>query len=156
MNATDVERWVTEFLDALGAQKACYEQMALLAEAQKRCLTDRASDSLVKVMEAKQGLADRLAGLEQRVAAVRQRWPEIKAGATDDQRLRVNRLVDDVGTILRRLLALEQESSEIATQIKDAAGADLRKLFEARRAQSAYGATGTTPKGDPRFLDRSQ
>lgn len=156
MNAADVERWVAEFLDALGAQKACYEQMALLAAAQKRCLTDRASDALVKVMERKQGLADRLTGLEQRVAAVRQRWPDIKAGATPDQRLRVNRLVDEVGAVLRQLLTLEQESSDIATQIKDAAGADLRRLFEARRAQSAYGATGVSPRGDPRFLDRSQ
>ena len=156
MNPAEIERWVGEFLEALGAQKNCYEQMVKLAEAQKKCLLDRATDSLAKVMELKQALADRLTGLEARVAAVRSRWPEIKVGATADHRTRVNALVDEVGPVLRRLLVLEQEASEIATQIKDAAGADLRRLWEARKAQSAYGSSTTTPRDDPRFLDRSQ
>lgn len=143
-----------ELLADLGRQRDLYRALMVLASRQEQALQGSDTGVLLEIVELKRRLLTAGEEVDRHLAPWRERWSELRDALSTADRARIESLVDEVGTVLKDLLALEDRCTKIAEQGVASTGEEIRKVVEARKVQSAY--KPAPPPADSRFIDRSE
>lgn len=154
MTQTELPGSPESLLVDLSRQRDLYRALFVLASRQKDVLVAGDTAALLTLVEQKRRLMLSCEECDRRVLPWRERWQECRGALPPDVRARMEVLVDEVGTALRELLALEDECTRLAQQSLTATGEEIRRVVEGRRVDAAYRPPPGTQ--DPRFLDRTE
>lgn len=138
---------------ALAEQRACYEEMLAIAEGQRETLLSGDPDALMDLVRRKQRVMERLERIDRRMEGARDRWAGERDAAATELRAEVDRRVDDVGTLLSRLIAAEEEGARMAGAMRDETLSRLKNHANKAKIRSAYGRKNT---GDARWFDSKE
>lgn len=130
---------------ALEQQVGCYRKLAKLAELQHVYVQQSQTEELLSVLQARQGVLDQVADLEQTIGPAKKRWLVYLGELATDERTSAESLMAETRRLLEEItaadrhdaLVLQQRKLNLGKQITQAAGA---KQLNRNYATAAYGA----------------
>jgi len=145
-----IER-VENLIKLLSQQRCLYRQLQELARKQTELVDGRDPEMLLKVLGARQRLIDQLATIDRELAPVRSSWPEISGELSQEQRLEVHHLIDEVQQILGEILSHDEKDCERLNHQKQEVAGEIRGAMAGKRVNQAYAPAVSA--GQSRFLD---
>ena len=136
--ALGIEERTDQLLALLEEQRDCYRQLKQLSENQRRLITDRNPEALLKVLADRQRLVDRLVALNASLAPFRREWADTHMQMPPERRQRVQRTLDDINTLLGSILVTDAEDSRMLTARRESIRQEMKEAAAGRMANSAY------------------
>lgn len=145
---------VNQLIERLTRQRDLYQQLKALSDQQGQLIADGQAEPLLAVLSQRQTLVDELTRLNAEVAPLRQRWTELARHIREDQRPRVNALLEEVETLLAAIIEQDDAHRQQLQGAKQRIAEQLERTNTAGRAMHAYRPAAAA--GAPaRFTDRS-
>lgn len=135
---TNVAENCERLVELLEEQRGCYEDLKRLAERQRRLITDEDPESLLKILGERQRLVDRLGELNKALQPYRQEWAGTYSQMQSDRRQHVQRLLDDINTLLGSILVTDAEDSRLLAASKEGTRNQIKEAASAKQANTAY------------------
>lgn len=134
----NIEERTDQLIALLEEQRGCYRQLKQLSEGQRRLITDQNPEALLKVLADRQRLVDRLGELNVSLAPFRREWASTYTQMQPDRRHRVQRVLDDINTLLGSILVTDAEDSRMLTSRREGIREEMKQAATGRMANSAY------------------
>ena len=148
----EVAQKVERFLADLTEVEQIYSRLIELTRNQSRILQSGLSDAVLRFAQSKSAEMSRLDEVEPRMQEGRGFWRAQKLTVSSADRARVEGAIARVESVLRELVELEEEEQRIIARRRHETAAQIRRVDNARRLQSAYGST--VPDGVTRLDHR--
>jgi len=137
------------FVHGLQRQKACYEQMGVLAARQRELIEKGKADALMELIGQKQKFVRELEDIEKELMPTKERWQTIRQTISPASRGRVEDEMGQVRAVLENLIALENEMEKTMVASRDHAQDRLKHIQKGSNVPDAY----RKPKQSGGFLD---
>lgn len=138
-------------VDALEQQRDLYRQLKDLSGRQATLIDTGQTEQLLEVLTQRQGLVERLGQLQDQAAQLRQDWPRLSQTLAQEQRDRVNRLVDEVESLLSAIIDQDEHDRQRLQRAKQRITSELGHVAQTGQAVRAYRAA--PGQATPRFTD---
>ncbi|MEX0655183.1 MAG: flagellar export chaperone FlgN [Phycisphaeraceae bacterium] len=136
----------------LTRQRDCYQQLKQLADRQATLIAEGETEQLLGVLAQRQQLVDELGRLSDDITPYRERWAQLSTSLGEDDRQRVNGLIEEVEALLEAIIAQDDRDRQQLQTAREQVGKQLKQTSHAGKAVSAY---RTAPTGaSARFTDR--
>lgn len=155
MNAANSGSHIAALVEGLAEQKRLYVDMEVLAARQKAILEADDHAALARLLAEKQAILAQVGAAETRIAEAKLRWKDLRERIDAERRAEVERLVEEVGAVLQRLMALEAEGHAMLQARRRRTAEELQTLWKTKRIPGAYGPAPKGP-GEPRFFDNNR
>ncbi len=146
-------------LDLLARQRDLYQELQGLSARQQSIIAQGQTEQLLLVLSERQVLVDRLTAINKDLAPLRGRMSELTDGASEDTRMRIRGLVDEVQQLLASIIDRDEQDRRHLEASKASVGQELSRVNTAPAAINAYKsnafrkAAGPALVGAARFTD---
>jgi len=135
-----------EALELLRHHVAALGRLEGLAHRQRDLIERGDTRGLLALLTRRQEVTDELAGMVKRLEGVRRDWPQLRAGLPPDEADAAQRLVDEVGSRMRRVIESDTEDARTLDIRKQQSRQGVSEMVCAQGALSAYGGTEASPR----------
>ncbi len=134
---------------ALEEQVECYRRLAKLAATQHEHVQFGQTEALLSVLQLRQDVLDRIAGLEQVLTPAKRQWREYLATLQPMPRARAEILLGETRSLLEQITAADRNDAIVLQQRKLELGKQISQTSVAKQvnrsyAAAAYGARNPT------------
>lgn len=133
----------------LEQQRDCYGELKRLAQRQRQLITEQDPEALLKILAERQRLVDRLAELNKSLIPFRQEWANTYSQMLDDRRQYVQKVLDEINTLLGSILISDAEDSRLLATSKESVRAQMSTTAVGRMASHAYATHAYSSAGIP-------
>lgn len=145
VNRSDSE--AATFLSLLEGQAAIYDRLSGLVTRQRALIAAEDPSRLLAVLGERQSVTRELSASAERLGAIQERWEELRARMTDDQRSRARDFLRRIEERLREITAADGEDARRLAVRKQRVAETLRSLAPRGAMLSAYGAPRASSTG---------
>src|SRR5437588_7060538 len=96
---------------ALQEQVGCYQRLAKLAELQHEHVQQNQTESLLELLNVRQGALDQVARLEEQIAPAKRQWGEYVAGLDATTRARAEALLAETRRLLEQITTADRHDA---------------------------------------------
>jgi hypothetical protein len=125
-------------LGLLTRQRDLYCQLHGLAERQRELIGADDADGLLRLLSQRGRLVECLKRLNEELAPLRERGPEIVGAMSEAARVRARGLVMEANELVQRILKQDEQDTVVLSGRKDAVARELAQTALGRKAQVAY------------------
>jgi hypothetical protein len=147
-----IEKKVAQFQQKLRAQAELYLTMLGLAKKQTREISYESIDAFVLLLEEKKKIIEEIREIELATVPLRQFWETHKDEVSEQTRVELRSVVNEIREILQELLEIESQSQRKLGITKDMVEKDLRQVSLAPKAMRSYKRHRDSR---PRFMDEN-
>lgn len=119
-------------------QRDYYERLRELSRQQRALISSDRPELLLGILSERQTLVSALARLNQDLAPYRRNWDAHYAALAPAEKSEVSELLQQINTLLRGILATDQQDSALLAARKHGTAQELDRLSGAKAATSAY------------------
>lgn len=131
-------------LALLERQRDLYRRLKDLAARQRQVVTAQEPERLLEVLAERQKHVEALAGVNEELRPIRDRWPLIHAKMTPGQQERATALLQDVQTTLVGILEGDEQDARLLSARMSTIRQEALGLAACSRAHAAYGEVANT------------
>lgn len=125
---------------ALEQQVGCYRLLAKLSEQQHEHVQNDRTDALLEVLQQRQSVLERIAGLERLIAPVKREWSEFALRLEESERARAEDLLGQARLLLEQITQADQQDALVLQQRKLSLGRQLTQASAAVKVNRSYAA----------------
>lgn len=133
---TDADRLVT----LLAEQRDLYRTLQTLSDRQRTLISGDRPELLLNILRERQDVVASLARLNEALGPFRRQWNAAYASLPESRRVEVSSLMNEISSLLRRILQTDQEDGALLAVRKSATGSQIAELTGVRAAGVAYAA----------------
>ena len=145
---------VAALLDRLTQQRDLYEQLKLLSAQQTKLIAEARTEQLLGVLSERQRLVDRIGTLSQEIAPYRQHWPQLSKQIDEQDRQRVNGLIEQVETLLQSIVEQDDQDRARLLEARQKVAGEMEQVRQGSRALNAYKSAPSATGMAARFTDQ--
>lgn len=138
------------FAQELGKQRDKYRALLDITRQQQGVIDSGNVDALLQLAERKRGVLDEIEAIDRGIIQWKREWRVIKKTLSTDEVTRVERVVDEITTLLQELIRLEDASRQ-ASQKKQSE--TQQKMKDVKRKQQAFDAYKPQSEQGGSYLD---
>ncbi len=148
----DPARWGARLVRVVEEQLELCKQLEGLSERQTELVATDDTDALLEILSSRHVLLERIGVLGQEIEPFRAKWEELRSELHEPDRVRLERGIDAISTIVERIQQQDERDREVLTRRRSEVVTELGENVRARGAMRAYGRQDDT-RG-PMFQDR--
>jgi hypothetical protein len=123
---------------ALQQQVEGYRTLLRLGEAQRRHVQTGQTDSLLAVLQQRQGVIDRIMAAEQTVGPAKRDWAKVLSALPAEQRATATNLLAETRRMLEQITAADRDDVVLLQQQKLNLGRQINRTSAARAVNRNY------------------
>ena len=131
---------VPTLIELLKRQQALYQQLQQMGEQQSALVAEGQTEPLIALLGRRQILIDQIAALNRSLEPYRADWDDLIAALGAEQRAAVTSLVNDVQSLLGRIMEQDDRDRAALQDAQSRIGGELKKVNRGHQAAAAYGA----------------
>lgn len=144
---------VETLVELLDQQHAIYRQLRDLSERQSQLVADGDAESLLTLLNQRQGLIDELLRINEQIDPFKQRWSELWAELDAEQRRRVRERMDAVQSLLDGIMQQDEQDRQALVAQRAQVGEQLGQVHRGAAVNRAYGQS-VGPSVQTRYTDQ--
>jgi len=134
-----------------------YRSLWGLSQRQRRLIETGDTAALMRVLNARQAILERLKGIQPAVERAVEEWQSAGSASPEPTRQRIRELLDETRELLKRVMAADTEDSQRLTLQRATVADKLDRQQQVEQAARAYNAASLGRRGDRLDLkDRSE
>ncbi len=130
-----------EAVELLRRHVAALDRLEELSNRQRDLIERGDTRGLLALLARRQEVTDELTGLAKKLEGVRREWPALRARLSADESAAAQKLVDEVGVRMKRLIAADAEDARMLDIRKQQSRQGVSSMVAAQGALSAYGGS---------------
>jgi len=143
--------WLASARRLLEQQRDLLERLDEQSRRQADLIAAKDSDALLSVLGERQCTLVHLDAVGERLEPFQKDWDALVGGLSAPERERLDRLLDDIESLLARIAERDERDRRAMGRQRDRIAGELTSVARGRTALSAYGPGG---RSSPMFQDR--